>query len=161
MSNEEMNSQELKEAIALDIETLKTLDVDIMPAKEYYQANRRLFLHVFFKLYGTILLGFLLPLPFYWKVLMVETSTHELIYIFFWLPLMALGLCLFVFLFIYSSLNQYILIDYQLKHKLRTGSLIVKQIRRAGTIAYRIFAGLVLIPSLFLFPSAAFFISFG
>ncbi|HHJ0473914.1 TPA: hypothetical protein ACQDQW_001704, partial [Legionella pneumophila] len=110
MSNEEMNSQELKEAIALDIETLKTLDVDIMPAKEYYQANRRLFLHVFFKLYGTILLGFLLPLPFYWKVLMVETSTHELIYIFFWLPLMALGLCLFVFLFIYSSLNQYILI---------------------------------------------------
>ncbi|ERH43338.1 hypothetical protein N750_12455 [Legionella pneumophila str. Leg01/53] len=47
MNNEEMNSQELKEAIALDIETLKTLDVDIMPAKEYYQANRRLFLHVF------------------------------------------------------------------------------------------------------------------
>ena len=160
MNNKEMNTRELKEAITQDIETLKTLDVDIMPADAYYKANSRLFLHVFFKLYGTILLGFILPCPFYWRELM-SFSAHELCYIFIWMPLMALGLCAFAFLFIYSSLNHYVLIKHQLRGHLKTGDLIVKQIRLAGTIAYRIYAAVILIPSLFLFPSAALFLAFG
>lgn len=150
MRTKEMNTQELKEAITKDIETLKTLDVDIMPAEAYYKANTRLFLRVFLKLYGTIILGFILPCPFYWRELM-SFSAHELIYLFIWMPLMALGLCAFAFLFIYSSLNHYVLINHQLKGHLRTGDLIVKQIRLAGTIAYRIYAAVILIPSLFYF----------
>ncbi|BCA97254.1 hypothetical protein TUM19329_36150 (plasmid) [Legionella antarctica] len=160
MNNQEMNTHELKKAITEDIETLKTLEVDIMPAHEYYKANVQLFVRVFLKLYGVILLGYLLPCPFYWKSLMSETA-YGLLSAFFWMSVLALGLCLFAFLFIYSALNHYILIDCQLKNKLKTGGLMVKQIRRAGTIAYRIYAATVLTLSLFLFPGCALFIAFG
>jgi len=160
MNNKEMNTHELKAAITQDIETLKKLEVEIMPAHEYYQANVRLFVQVFLKLYGVIILGYLLPCPFYWKELMRE-ELSGLLSAFFWMSLLALGLCAFAFLFIYSALNQYVLIDNQLKHKLKTGDLLVKQIRRAGTLAYRIYAAVVLIPSLFLFPGCALFLAFG
>lgn len=160
MNNNAMSTQELKEAITQDIETLKTLEVDIMPADEYYKANMGMFVHVFLKLYGTILLGFFLPIILYWKEL-AATPFLELFSSFGLLVLMALGLCLFAFLFIYSSLNQYVLINYQLKNKLKTGDLIVKQIRLAGTIAYRIFAAVVLVPSFFLYPGCALFLAFG
>lgn len=78
MNKKNMNVQELKEAIAQDIETIKTLDVDIMPAREYYELNARLFLSVFFKMYGTILLGYALPCLFYWREL-VGSSAQELL----------------------------------------------------------------------------------
>lgn len=160
MNNTTMTTQELKEAITQDIETLKTLEVDIMPADKYYKANLNLFLHVFLKLYGTILLGFFLPVFFYWQEL-TSTPFPELLSSLGLMSLLALGLCLFAFLFIYSSLNHYVLIKHQLRGKLKTGDLIVKQIRLAGTIAYRIYAAVVLIPSIFLFPGGALFLAFG
>lgn len=160
MNNNTMTTHELKEAITQDIETLKTLEVDIMPADEYYKANLSLFIHVFLKMYGTIILGFFLPVFFYWQEL-ASMSFLELLSSLGLIALLALGLCLFAFLFIYSSLNHYVLINHQLRGKLKTGDLIVKKIRLAGTIAYRIYAAVVLIPSIFLFPGCALFLAFG
>ena len=160
MNNTTMTPQELKEAITEDIETLKKLEVDIMPADEYYKANLHLFLHVFLKLYGTILLGMVLPVFFYWQEL-ISAPVHEILSSLGLMALLALGICLFAFLFLYSALNQYVLINYQLRAKLKTGDLIVQKMRQAGTIAYRIYAAVVLIPSLFLFPGGAVFLAFG
>lgn len=143
------STQALKDAIACDIETLKTLELDIMPAKDYYHANRQLFIRVFFKLYGTVLIALLLSCVFYWTYL-ADESLYELVKGMGILALMGLGLCVVAFIFIYSSLNNYVLINYQLRSKLKTGDLLVEKIRWAGRIAYRIFAGIVLVGSLLL-----------
>lgn len=160
MNNTTLNTHELKEAITEDIETLKTLEVGIMPAHEYYKTNIHLFLHVFFKIYGTILLGLILPVLFNWHEMSLIPFL-ELLSSLGFVALLALGLCIFAFLFIYSSLNHYVLINHQLKNKLKTGELLVQKIRMAGTIAYRIFAAVVLIPSVYLYPGCALFLAFG
>lgn len=160
MNSKTMSTYELKEAISLDIETLKSLEVDIMPAKEYYRLNAQLFCYVFLKIYSTILLGFILPILFHWQEI-ARTPIIELMSALGFMALLAFGLCTFAFVFIYSAINHYILIKYQLKDKLRTGDLIVRQIRLAGMIAYRIFAAVVLIPSIFLFPGCALFLAIG
>lgn len=159
MNKKPMNTHELKEAISRDIETLKTLDVDIMPARAYYQANFRLFRHVFCKIYGTVLLALIVPFLFYWRDL--EGTSLETLSDLGIVAGLAFGLCVFVFLFISSSLNEYVLIKYQLRNKLETGDLIVQNIRLAGTIAYCIFAVIVLVPSIFLPPGSALFLAFG
>ncbi|MBA2650233.1 MAG: hypothetical protein H0U75_11720 [Legionella sp.] len=160
MNKKVMNNQELKEAITQDIERLKTLEVDIMPAQEYYQTNARLVVYVFLKTYATILLGYILPCFFYWQTLSSNTP-YQLLMDFLYMALLALGVCLFAMLFISSAINQYVILNYQLKNKLKTGGLIVEKIRLAGTIAYRIFAAIVLIPSIFLPPGCALILGFG
>ncbi len=149
--------QALKAAIAEDIETLKKLDVEILPASDYYKANGRLFLYVFLRIYGTVLGGCIVPSFFYWKDLM---SMGAFTYL---LELMgaAFVLCAFAFLFIYSSLNHYVLIKYQLRDKLKTGDVLVDKLRLAGNIAYGIFAAVVLILSLFIPPGASLHLAFG
>ncbi|HHM2299047.1 TPA: hypothetical protein ACRIDK_001981 [Legionella anisa] len=167
MSNKDRNTKGLKEAIAQDIETLKTLEVDIMASHEYYQANLHLFRKVFLKLYGTILLGFILPIPFQWLFQtrfwqdIKNESIWALVKGYSSMALLALGLCVFAFLFLYSSLTHYVLIDRQLKDKLRTGQFLVEKIRMAGTLAYRIFALIVLVPALFLPPGFSLFLAIG
>lgn len=79
----------------------------------------------------------------------------------YWAFLLMLGIMVFIMLMISSSLSQYILINYQLRPKLKTGELIVSKMQLTGTIAYRIYAACVLIPSLFLPPGAAFYVVFG
>lgn len=159
-----MNTQELKTAIATDIEILKTLDLDIMPSQEYYQANGSLFLRVFFKIYGTLIVAILLPYLchyiYYWQQLM-DTPLRQHGIDMVYLAVLALALCAFAFLFIYSSLNHFVLIDSLLRPKLKTGELLVKNIRLAGNIAYGIFAALVLIPAPFLESGMVLFVAFG
>lgn len=155
MNNKTMTSQELKEAIRKDIEGLNTLDVDIMPADEYYSANARLSLYLFLKLYGTILLG--VVLPFLWYGHHVSSLSGLLHYLsnLIGMFVVASGFCAFAFLFVLAWVNQYVLFNYQLRHKLKTGELIVQKTRWIGRIAYRIFAAIVLIPSFFFPPGFA------
>lgn len=156
-----MTSAELKQAIKEDIEALKTIDIDIMPSDEYYRTNARLFLYVLFKLFGTALLGLVLPLVWYWHYFSSLSEWLETLGALFWASLLMLGIMVFIMLMISSSLSQYILINYQLRPKLKTGELIVSKMQLTGTIAYRIYAACVLIPSLFLPPGAAFYVAFG
>lgn len=160
MPHKSMSSEELKKAIAEDIETLKTLELDILPAKTYYRANGRLFLQVFLKLYGTVLAAIILPYLSHWRQVS-EIPKGELFSGLFSLFGLALGLCAFAFLFIYSALNHYILVNYQLRDKLKTGEVVVDKIRLAGNIAFGIFAAVMLIPALFLEAGMAIFVAIG
>ena len=145
-----MNPIELKQAIADDIETLKTLDLEIMPAHEYYSANLRQFRYVFLKIYltifGAILLSTMLHLQqmggLSWELLIATIEGSGL----------ALGMVAIVFLFIYDTITHYIIVKHQLRHKLKTGDVIVEKFQLCGKISYRIFATIVIIPAFFLDP---------
>ena len=157
MTNKTMSPQELKKAIADDIEGLKTMDVAIMPANDYYKANARLSLSVLFKLFGTVFLGVAAPFLGYW---LTGSSVFELLHELsklIGMSLVAAGFCCFAFLLVFGELNRYILFNYQLRHLLKTGDLIAKNVEWMGNLSYRIFAGIVLFPSLFSPPGAAFF----
>ena len=160
MQNNRMNSEDLKKAIAEDIETLKTLELDIIPAKTYYHANGRLFLHVFLKLYGTLIAAIILPYLYHWRQVS-EMPINEMFEGLFSLFGLALGLCTIAFLFIYSSLNHYVLVNYQLRRKLKTGEVLVDKIRLAGNIAFGIFATIMLVPAIFLEAGMALFVAMG
>lgn len=161
MNNKAMMPQELKEAIRTDIESLKTLDVDIMPADDYYRATARLILYVFFKMYGTVLLGFALPFVWFWQELHSQSEWVLLLSQLAGLSLMVLAMMVFIMTMISSALSHYVLINETLKPKLKTGQLLVEKMRLSGTIAYRIFAAIVLIPALFFPPGAALFTAIG
>ena len=47
-----MDSKELKQSIKDDIETMEHLELDIMPAKDYYRNNFNLFFRVYLMMYG-------------------------------------------------------------------------------------------------------------
>lgn len=87
MTNNAMTSAELKQAIKEDIEALKTIDIDIMPSDEYYRTNARLFLYVLFKLFGTALLGLVLPLVWYWHYFSSLSEWLETLGALFWASL--------------------------------------------------------------------------
>jgi archaellum biogenesis protein FlaJ (TadC family) len=161
MITKDMTSEELKAAISDDIEALKTLDVDIMPADSYYKACARLFIIVFLKLYGTVLLGFFLPFVWFWPQVQSLSEWQELLSNLAGLLLMGLGFVVFILLMMASAFSHFVLINYQLRPKLKTGELIVKKMRLSATIAYRIFAILVLIPSFFFPPGAALYTAIG
>ena len=55
-----MNSAEMKAAIQTDIETLKTMDVDILSEKEYYGRIRKRYCLVWMTMYAALILPFLL-----------------------------------------------------------------------------------------------------
>src|SRR3990167_10961701 len=145
-----MNSTELKQAIADDMEALKTLDLEIMPANEYYSANivqcRHVFLKIYLTILGSMLLAMVLRLPHIrgtpWELFigMLEGSG------------LALGMDAIVFLFIYDTITHYIIVKHQLRHKLKTGDVIVEKFQLCGKISYRIFATIVIIPAFFLDP---------
>lgn len=157
MNNKTMTSQELKKAIAEDIEALKTMEVDIMPADDYYKANARLCLLVLFKLFGTVFLGLVIPFLLYWLTGRAAFDLFDNSSQFVCFFLIASGFCCFAFLLVFSELNQYVLFNYQIRHQLKTGDFIAQKVEWMGSIAYRIFAGIVLFPSLFAPPGAAFF----
>lgn len=145
-----MDSIALKEAIAADVETLKTLDLPIMPAREYYRLNFLLMRHVFLKIYFTVLLTIVIPYVYHCYPLATAPELLEAIGFF---VLFVFGLSLLFCLFLLSTLNQYVIVKHQLRTRLLTGDLIVDRIRFAGHVAYGIFTTIVVISPLFVQPA--------
>lgn len=147
-----MNGQNLKQMISEDINVLKTLDLDIMPAGDYYKANLRLFLTVFLRMYLTVAGAAVISIFLHWSSFFSDKWNG------LWEMLLTFGgsflLTGFIFLFIYETLNNYVIFDYQIRSKLQSGALIDKQIKRAGWVAYTIFAVVVVVPTIVFHPMA-------
>lgn len=111
-----MKSSELKQAINEDIETIKNLDLDIMESKEYYHLHRFLFTKVFLIYYF---------IAFVSCFLFTLTSIN--------LVMIAIPIIpsLFIFSMHLSTLNDYIIFNYQIRPKLKTGNLIVQKLKKA------------------------------
>ena len=153
-----MNTSELKQAINEDINTLKSLDLEIMPSQEYYRENLILFKKVYLRMYLPTFFAALISLCFHWKEVFYQYDTWYGIAFAFGGPIILTG---FIFLFIQDSLNNYVIFYHQIRQKLKTGELIDQQIRRAGWLAYKIFALVVIVPTLFFHPGSVLFAEFG
>lgn len=144
-----MESGKLKQAISEDLEALKTLDLNIIPSCEYYRSNLILFVRVFLKIYLTIIgVAFLSMANFmgFQKTLSTTFIAYAEV------SALAFALTLFVFLFLYSPLNFYLLVKFHLQNRLQTGQLLVDKLQLGGRIAYGIFA-FVLLPTAFFNPA--------
>ena len=145
-----MNGQNLKQMISEDINVLKTLDLEIMPSGDYYKANLRLFISVFLRMYLTVSGAAIISILLHWNSFFSDKWNI------LWDMLLTFGgsflLTGFIFLFIYETLNNYVIFHHQIRSKLQSGELIDKQIKRAGCLAYTIFAVVVVVPTMFLNP---------
>jgi hypothetical protein len=129
-----MNSNEMKSAIQEDIETLKTIDVDIMSPKAYYGAIRRLYFSVCLKMYASLIipcvLAYLLDsrgiIPHDAEVFGYATLA--------WIAAIPGTIILSIPLF--GLITNYVIFKAQFKDKLRLGEDIDQMIRRMGRLAW-------------------------
>lgn len=154
-----MNAQDLKQAITEDIETLKSLDMEIMPSQDYYRANLGIFKAVFLRMYLTVVGAAILSIFLHWDSFFSGKENA------FYHSLLTFGcsflLSGFMFLFIQATLNNYVIFYHQIRFRLKTGELIDQQTKRAGWLAYKIFAVVVVVPTLFLHPVCVSLVEFG
>ena len=132
-----MNTIELKQAIVDDIKTLKCLDVDIIPAREYYCGLLKLFFGALWKL-GLIV---------FFTILYASIShpSNAGIAKETWLRLVtesafiALFMTIGAMILLGSALTHYYLIQYYLKDRLKTGHLLVNKLRHCGWFFWGVF----------------------
>jgi hypothetical protein len=132
-----MNTIELKQAIVDDIKTLKCLEVDIIPAREYYCGLLKLFAGGLWKL-GLIV---------FFTILYASIShpSNPGIAKETWLRLVTESAFIALFMtsgamiFLGSALIHYYLIQYYLKNRLRTGHLLVNKLKHCGWIFLGVF----------------------
>lgn len=154
-----MNAHNLKQMITEDIDILKSLDLEIMSSEDYYMANLKLFKTVFLRMYLTVVGTAMISILFHWSSFF--SDRREVLYQI--LLMFGGGLLLtgFIFLFIQETLNNYVIFYHQIRSKLKSGELLNNQIRKAGWLAYKIFAVIVVVPILFLEPVCVLLAEFG
>ena len=129
-----MNSTEMKAAIQEDIETLKTIDVDILSQKEYYGAIRKLYFSVCFKMYASLIIPFVLAHLLYDSGI-IPYDAEALDYaVLAWIAAIPGTIILSIPLF--GLITNYIIFKRQFKDKLRLGEDIDQMIRRMGRLAW-------------------------
>jgi hypothetical protein len=129
-----MNSAEMKEAIQADIETLKTMDVDILSPKAYYGAIRRLYFSVCLKMYASLIIPFVLAHLLYDNGI-IPYDAEALDYaVLAWI--MAIPGAIILSIPLFGMITNYVIFKAQFKDKLRLGEKIDQMIRRMGRLAW-------------------------
>ncbi|HAT8643607.1 hypothetical protein [Legionella pneumophila] len=133
-----MNSQELKQAIANDIEVMKHMDVEIIPATEYYLSLLKLVVGGFWKLGVVSFLAILfacLHNPRYplngWEAYFNEITSSALI---------GFSMALGVIVLLFHALNYYYLIKYHLEKRLKLGKILITKLKQAAYLFWGLFA---------------------
>ncbi|WP_131783648.1 hypothetical protein [Legionella gresilensis] len=139
-----MNHQALKEAISEDIETIKNLNPDIIPAKIYYSKLLTLFISGFWKIWLIVSItiayaGINHPSN---EGLAREAASQVMSES----TLMAFFLSFGAMLLLSPSINFFILFRFHLESKLKTGALLVRKFKH---ITYLFFGFFILLCALF------------
>ena len=132
-----MNNKELKQAIAADIETLKGLDVEIIPARTYYLGLLKLVAGGIWKLGLVVFLA--ITFSFIHNPTHPMTGRGDYVELIFWSALASFFMALCAMFFLLSTMSQYYLIQYHLKNRLKTGSLLVNKLRHCGWFFWGVF----------------------
>jgi hypothetical protein len=140
----DMKSQELKSAIAEDIRIIKHLDPDIIPARYYYLNLIRLGLSGFWKIWLIISMtiayaGLYHPSTDGLARQVASQVIRES-------ALMAFFISLGAILLLTPAINFFILFQFHLENKMKTGRLVTKKLRH---IAYLFFVLFILLSMLF------------
>ncbi|QLZ68952.1 hypothetical protein FOLKNPGA_01732 [Legionella sp. PC1000] len=132
-----MNSMELKRALDADIQRIKRLNPDIIPARFYYGALLKLFFSGFWKIWLIILATFVytgIRNPSN-DVMAHDTVMH----IIQDAALSSLFLSLGAMLLLTQTLNFSILVRFHLERQLKTGPLLVKKLKQFAHLFFGVF----------------------
>jgi hypothetical protein len=153
-----MNHQDLKKAISDDVETIKLLRPEIIPAKIYYARLLMLFVSGFWKIWLIVSLtityaGINHPSNEGLAREAISQVMNEA-------TLMASFLSFAAMLLLTPAINFFILFRFHLESSLKTGALLVKKLKH---IAYIFFGFFILLCTLFgsYIESAAIFMAVG
>jgi len=145
-----MKSPEMKAAIQEDIETLKTIDVDIMSPKAYYGAIRRLYFSVCLKMFGSLIIPFVIAyLLDMHEIRHVGSEGFEVAVLSFFA---AIPGTIMLTIPLFGLITNYVIFKAQFKDKLRLGEEIDQMIRRMGRLAWFSFWGVMAISGFGLHP---------
>lgn len=173
-----MDGKQLKAAITADLETLKHLDLDILPSKEYYGAFFKALFTAWLLISAAIMVASIPAVYVDWYDFSHERcdkpwyssfdDTHAqqenatkkkkyeaclarsaILSNSIELLIGAFAMSICAFIFIYGQISCGIIFLRQLRHKLQTGNFIVKKVKQLLCIAYLIFIVMV---SLAYFP---------
>lgn len=137
-----MNNIELKKAIANDLETIKHLELEIIPAQTYYRDLLKIFVSCVSKIGIVIFLTVIYASTFNPSKLDMVSEP--------WMPLItgtafsAFFMALGSMLFLGVAITNYYLIKYHLEKRLQTGPLLIKTLRQLGWMFYCLFSVLCL-----------------
>jgi hypothetical protein len=151
-----MNGRDMKAAIQADIETLKTMDVDILSQKEYYGAIRRLYFSVCFKMYASLIIPFVLGYMFNMHDIRHYGTEGFEAAILSWVAAIPGTIIFSVPLF--GLITNYIIFKMQFKDKLKLGEDIDQMIRRMGRLAWLSFWGVMSLTTFAFHPISLLFL---
>lgn len=151
----------LKQQIQADLKTLKSLDLDILPARIYYREMLKLF---------TILWGSFLGIQLIaakaintmgvWQDYFQRYAEHESSII----GKMWLGCIVSSFvisLFLLSRIKLYVIFKHQIRDSLQTGLLLTRKMRQMACIFYGLFVFFIFPCTLFCDPDVTLFAALG
>lgn len=138
-----MNNSALKQIIADDIEAMKSLDIETIPAREYYGNIFKLIVGGIWKL------GLIACIAIMFSS--IRNPTHPLVGLDAYLETMlssamvAFFMALVAMILLGAAINHYFLIRHYLKNRLKTGELLVKKLQQSAYFFLSIFAVLCLV----------------
>lgn len=151
----------LKQQVQADLKTLKSLDLDILPARIYYSEMLKLF---------TILWGSFLSVQLIaakaintmgvWQDYFQRYAEHESSII----GKMLLGCIVSSFvisLFLLSRIKLYVIFKHQIRDSLQTGRLLTRKMRQIACVFYGLFAFFIFLCTLFCDPDVTLFAAIG
>jgi len=136
-----MNTTEMKAAIEEDIETLKAIDIDIMSRKSYYGAIRKLYFSVCLKMFGSLIIPFVLAYLLDSSGIKAHDTEFLNDAVLAWIAAIPGTIMLSVPLI--GLMTNYVIFKAQFKDKLRLGEDIDQMIRRMGRLAWFSFWGVM------------------
>ncbi|WP_131793627.1 hypothetical protein [Legionella brunensis] len=129
-----MNPQQLKQAIAEDIRTIKTLNPEIIPARSYYGGLVKGALSGFWKMFIILFLTLCYVIgsdeadPTTWSELFTSSSVIS-----FFLSVVAI-------LILLTPISFFVQFQFHLEKKLKTGALIRKKCSHISMVFFVVFA---------------------
>jgi len=134
-----MRSDDLKNAIAHDMDTLRHVDVDVMDRAIYYGEIRHIALRLFMFLWLPTLLAGLIWLPLQWDIFMKCPLYH--------LGIIVIGSMLVTVVFLsglFGLISHFVIFKHQLMLQLITGEYLYESIMQIWKTPYLIYAGSIL-----------------
>lgn len=150
-----MNNQELKRAISEDVNTIKGLDPDIIPAKTYYSGLLKLFASGFWKIW--LIVSMTIAYSGIHNPSNDGLAREAASQVIREATLMAFFMSIVIMLLLTPSINFFIQFRFHLKDKLKTGDLVAKKLK---LVAYVYFGCFLLLSAFFgsMAESAAIFL---
>lgn len=132
-----MNHQELKLAIAQDVKTIKTLDLDIIPARLYYSNFLKLFISGLWKIW--LIVSITIAYAGIHNPSNEGLAREVAFQVIGESILMAFFLSFGAMLLLSPAINFFILFRFHLEKNLKTGQLLVKKLKHIAYLFLSVF----------------------